>query len=187
WAVRGTDLCHTHHRNPPLPPPPGWDDLSLLEEEVRRLLEARAEFQAWAREQRAAGGTGELSPLQFLKAWGDASARLVQLIRARREMAPREDALEELAEAVWRDLLARHGGDDRVALVIHGGFFRALFNVLVDAPHDRPSPLGLKGWWIAMNNASITRIDFDEEAGERWAAIVYVNKVEHLTDDLLSY
>ncbi len=38
-----------------------------------------------------------------------------------------------------------------------------------------------------MNNASITRIDFDEEEGERWAAIAYVNKVEHLTDDLLSY
>ncbi len=99
---------------------------------------------------------------------------------------PREEWLPR-AEAVWRDLLARHGGDDRVALVIHGGFFRWLLNVLVDAPHDRPSPLGLKGWWIAMNNASITRIDFDEEEGERWAAIAYVNKVEHLTDDLLSY
>ncbi|MBX7254300.1 MAG: histidine phosphatase family protein [Candidatus Promineofilum sp.] len=103
-----------------------------------------------------------------------------------RDKEPREE-WQPRAEAVWRDLLVRHGGDDRVALVTHGGFFRSLFNVLVDAHQDRSSLLGLKGWWIAMNNAAITRIDLDEEEGGRWAGIAYVNKVDHLTDDLLSY
>ncbi|MHB9032511.1 MAG: hypothetical protein ACYC6L_05640 [Anaerolineae bacterium] len=115
WARRGSAYCSSHTPRPGAPPPPEpdpLDDLSLLAEEVLRLLEARAEFQAWAREQRAAGAEGELNPLQFLKAWGDASARLVQLIRARRELAPRGDPLEALAESIWQELQA--GGSEEV-------------------------------------------------------------------------
>ena len=91
------------------------------------------------------------------------------------------------AEAVWRDLLARHGGDDCVALITHAGFFRFLFRVLVGADAADPSSLGLTGWWLGMNNAAISHIEISESEGEKWAAVHYINKVEHLTDDLLSY
>lgn len=111
WARHDSPFCAMHQPRPgsgsAVPqntPSEPLDDLALLEEEVRRLLEARAEFQAWAREVRAAGGKVEITPLQFLKAWGDVSARLIQLLRARKALQPRGDAIEDLVEAVWQEL-----------------------------------------------------------------------------------
>ncbi len=102
-----------------------------------------------------------------------------------RDKEPREE-WRPRAEAVWRDLLARHGGDDRVALVTHGGFFRRLFATLIGADTDQPPPFGLTGWWVAINNAAISHIEIDEEGDQRWASVHYINKVDHLSDDLLS-
>jgi len=102
-----------------------------------------------------------------------------------RDKEPREE-WQPRAEAVWRELLARHGGDDRVALVTHGGFFRRLFAALVGADTDQPPPFGLTGWWVATNNAAISHIEIDEEDDQRWASVHYINKVDHLSDDLLS-
>ncbi len=111
WARRGSPYCASHQPKPgaaqaPAPPsaPDALDDLSLLEAELLRLLEARAEFQAWVREQRAAGS--DISPQMVLKALGDSSARMVQIIRARRELIPRDDAMEELVESIWQELQA---------------------------------------------------------------------------------
>ena len=111
WARHDSPFCAMHQPRPgsdkvvpPNTPSEPLDDLALPEEEVRRLLEARAEFQAWAREVRAAGGKVEVTPLQFLKAWGDVSARLIQLLRARKALQPRGDAIEDLVEAVWQEM-----------------------------------------------------------------------------------
>ena len=78
WVRHDSPHCAMHQPRPgsEMAVPPNTsaeplDDLALLEEEVRRLLEARAEFQTWAREVRAAGGKVEVTPLQFLRAWGD--------------------------------------------------------------------------------------------------------------------
>ncbi len=96
---------------------------------------------------------------------------------------PRELPEEWLprAEAVWQELLARHGGgEDRVGIVTHGGFFQSLVSALVgrDAPYVRPH---LSAWWFSISNASITHL----EIGER-VSVRYVNKVDHLPDELLT-
>ena len=111
WARHDSPFCAMHQPRPGseavvtvTAPSEPLDDLALLEEEVRRLLEARAEFQSWAREVRAAGGKVEVTPLQFLKAWGDVSARLIQLLRAGKALQPRGDAIEDLVEAVWQEM-----------------------------------------------------------------------------------
>ena len=85
------------------------------------------------------------------------------------------------AEAVWQELLARHGGtDDRVGIVTHGGFFQSLMSALVgrDAPTVRPH---LSAWWFSISNASITHLVIEERVSVR-----YVNKVDHLPDELLT-
>lgn len=85
------------------------------------------------------------------------------------------------AEAVWQELLARHGGtDDRVGIVTHGGFFQSLMAALVgrDAPYVRPH---LSAWWFSISNASITHLEIEERVSVR-----YVNKVDHLPDELLT-
>ena len=122
WARHDSPFCAMHQPRPgsemavfPSAPVEPLDDLALLEEEVRRLLEARAEFQVWAREVRAAGGKDEVTPLQFLKAWGDASARLIQLLRAHKALQPRGDAIEELVDAVWQELQGAGRNEDEPA------------------------------------------------------------------------
>ncbi len=96
---------------------------------------------------------------------------------------PREtpEEWQPRAAGVWQELLARHGGrDDRVALVTHGGFFQSLMSALV----GQEPPLnanGLSSWWFTISNASITHL----EIGQR-TAIRYVNKVDHLPDELLT-
>ena len=85
------------------------------------------------------------------------------------------------AEAVWQELLARHGdSDDRVGLVTHGGFFQSFMAALVgrDAPTVRPH---LSAWWFSISNASITHLEIEERVSVR-----YVNKVDHLPDELLT-
>ena len=87
------------------------------------------------------------------------------------------------AQSVLTELLARHGdSDDRVALVTHGGFFQSFMEAMIN-PHLPPtSATDRRPWWFGASNTSITYIEFfDGHANVR-----YVNKVEHLSDDLLS-
>ncbi|MHB0857309.1 MAG: hypothetical protein ACYC5M_07035 [Anaerolineae bacterium] len=65
-------------------------DLQRIDEELRLLLEARAYFEAWAKELRE-GGKGSLSPAQYMRAWNDSTTRVVQLLRARRALAVEDD------------------------------------------------------------------------------------------------
>jgi len=89
---------------------------------------------------------------------------------------------EELEEREVRaavflaDLLEKHGGtEDRVAVISHGGFY----NLLIDAILKWGSGQNL---WFSMNNTAITRIDFSEDE----IAVVYMNRTDHLPDELIT-
>lgn len=80
------------------------------------------------------------------------------------------------AKRVLNDLLDRHGGtDDRVAVVSHAGFYNHLLRAILDLPEQ-------KGFWFALNNAAITRIDFDDEE----VVLGYSNRIDFLPKELLT-
>lgn len=80
------------------------------------------------------------------------------------------------AQRFWRDLLERHGHtDDRVAVVSHGGFYQYLMAAILNLPSR-------EGYWFAMNNAAIARIDFHEER----VGLVYSNRVDFLPKELVT-
>ena len=84
---------------------------------------------------------------------------------------PFEEREQRLARAqrFLRDLLERHGQtDDRVAVVSHGAFYNYFLSALLDWPRK-------DGCWFMLNNAAITRIDFEDRV-----TLVYLNRFEHL-------
>lgn len=99
---------------------------------------------------------------------------------------PRETVAESIPRArqVWSQLLDRHGGtEDRVALVLHGGFFQALMTVLLSSEDSLAQPDWAIGeLWFGMSNTSITRVEFRDGA----AVIRYLNKVDHLPSELIT-
>jgi 2,3-bisphosphoglycerate-dependent phosphoglycerate mutase len=73
-------------------------------------------------------------------------------------------------------LLKRHGGtDDRVAVISHGGFFNHLLRAILNLSADG-------NFWFRMNNAAISRFDFDEEG----AALSYLNRLDFLPRKLIT-
>jgi 2,3-bisphosphoglycerate-dependent phosphoglycerate mutase len=91
---------------------------------------------------------------------------------------PYEERHERLprAQRFLAELLERHGAtDDRVAIVSHGGFYNAFLRALLKIPEE------LSGWF-SLNNAAITRVDFEE--GE--LAIQYMNRVDYLPGELIT-
>src|SRR5258708_4975179 len=91
---------------------------------------------------------------------------------------PFEDEAErpERARRVLADLMARHGDNDRVAIISHGGFYNQLLGALVEVqPPYRLSYL--------MNNTGISRIALIP-AGRY---VVYQNRCDHLPDELVTY
>lgn len=92
-----------------------------------------------------------------------------------RELEPRE-ARAPRAQRVLDELLARHGDtDDEVVFVSHGGFFNHLLRAILDIAPDPPL-------WFGINNASLTRIDFNSE--ERF--IAYLNRTDYLPEGLIT-
>jgi 2,3-bisphosphoglycerate-dependent phosphoglycerate mutase len=80
------------------------------------------------------------------------------------------------AKRFLRDLMERHGRtDDRVAVVSHGGFYNYLLAAILNLPER-------EGYWFALNNAAITRIDFDEER----IRLIYLNRVDFLPKELVT-
>jgi hypothetical protein len=130
WARHEGDLCASHagsralknHGHLALPllkavsqPAPATDDLTVIEAELRRLEDARARFLEWIEEVRAeteGDCRPTVNPVQFLRAWGDSSARVVALLRARRDLTGTGDdgagALDALYEAIERRLTNGH-------------------------------------------------------------------------------
>lgn len=99
---------------------------------------------------------------------------------------PPETVTESIPRArlVWEQLLARHGGtEDRVGLVLHGGFFQALLTVFLSRDDTLTQPdWGMNALWFGMSNASISRMEFDNGN----AVIRYLNKVDHLPSELIT-
>jgi len=80
------------------------------------------------------------------------------------------------AQRFLRNLIERHGHtDDRIAVVSHGGFFNYLLAAILGMS-------GRKGYRFVMNNAAISRIDFDDE--NTW--LVYLNRVDFLPRELIT-
>jgi 2,3-bisphosphoglycerate-dependent phosphoglycerate mutase len=76
----------------------------------------------------------------------------------------------------WRDLMERHGHtDDQVAVVSHGGFYRYLLAIILNLPER-------EGYWFALNNAAISRIDFKDER----MGLIYLNRVDFLPKELIT-
>ncbi|MCK4449876.1 MAG: histidine phosphatase family protein [Anaerolineae bacterium] len=80
------------------------------------------------------------------------------------------------AQRFLRDLIERHGHtDDRVAVVSHGGFYNYLLVTILNLP-------GREGYWFVMNNAAISRIDFNDEE----IRLMYLNRVDFLPKELIT-
>jgi len=91
---------------------------------------------------------------------------------------PFEEPEQRLARAkrFLCDLMERHGHtDDRVAVVSHGGYYNYLLAAILNLP-DR------EGYWFALNNAAITRIDFNDER----IGLIYLNRIDSLPKELVT-
>jgi hypothetical protein len=80
-------------------------DRAVLDEELARLLAARELFMAWVERTASAEGRASLTPAQFLRAWGESTGRVIQLLRARRELAGGSET-DALLDAVYAELEA---------------------------------------------------------------------------------
>jgi 2,3-bisphosphoglycerate-dependent phosphoglycerate mutase len=85
------------------------------------------------------------------------------------------EVLAQRARRFVNDLVERHGGDDRVAIVSHGGFYNLVLAELQGAPADN-------GFWFNINNTGITRFNFVPEG----IGLAYANRLEHLPADLIT-
>jgi 2,3-bisphosphoglycerate-dependent phosphoglycerate mutase len=75
-----------------------------------------------------------------------------------------------------RGLLDRHGNsDDRVAVISHGGFYNQLLRAILKLEDD-------ERLWFSLNNAGITRINFDDDG--TW--IAYMNRLEFMPEELIT-
>jgi 2,3-bisphosphoglycerate-dependent phosphoglycerate mutase len=76
----------------------------------------------------------------------------------------------------WRDLLERHGRtDDRVAVISHGGFHHDLLTTILNLPET-------EGHWFALNNAAMTRLDFNDDR----IGLIYLNRMDFLPKELIT-
>ncbi len=88
------------------------------------------------------------------------------------------------ARRVLAWLLARHasaageGNQEGVVFFTHAGFFNSLMAALLGFTERRPQV------WFALANTGVTRIDFTPE---REPFVVYLNRVEHLPAELVTW
>lgn len=87
------------------------------------------------------------------------------------------------AEKVVDWLLAVHDQtDDRVAMIIHGGFIQSLFTVIFQMPLANSGLKDGREVWIKANNGSISRIDFHSNA----LRLTYQNRIDFFPEDLIT-
>jgi 2,3-bisphosphoglycerate-dependent phosphoglycerate mutase len=80
------------------------------------------------------------------------------------------------ARRIVDELLVRHGGgDDRVAVVSHGGFYVRFVARMMEREDTRPV-------WLRMNNTGVSRFDFREKEH----ALVFHNTINHLPARLVT-
>jgi 2,3-bisphosphoglycerate-dependent phosphoglycerate mutase len=91
------------------------------------------------------------------------------------EMEHREDSFGRAGRIIAR-LKEMHGGtQDRVAIITHGGIFARILSSLFE--------VGAEKYWFLMNNCAISRLDFSDDGR---FSLMYLNKVDHLPDDLIT-
>ncbi len=81
------------------------DSLEMIERELRELLDARQRFTEWVEQvRRDQAAPGQLNPAQYLHAWNDSTTRVIQLLRAHRDLggAPDGDLADLLRRAYER-------------------------------------------------------------------------------------
>ena len=94
--------------------------------------------------------------------------------RSRPYETPEQSVLR--AEHLITDLLERHANsNDKVAVICHGGFYNSFLGVLLDIPIQNEL-------WFRMNNAAITRIDFQDDV----VRLVYLNRMDYLPAELIT-
>jgi len=108
WAKRGHDLCAPHlrsramreHADLILPLLRAVGDaatdlplgsLEVIDEELRNLFRARALFMSWIGNLSEREDQPRVNPTQFLRAWNDSTTRVIQLLRARRDLGGGEE------------------------------------------------------------------------------------------------
>ncbi len=92
---------------------------------------------------------------------------------------PYEDdaARRQRARRALADLLSRHGNTpDNVVIVSHGEFFNLFMAEVLKSG-------GIDGWWFMLNNASVSRLRFEDT---RETSIVYLNRVDFLPAELVT-
>ena len=96
-------------------------DLAIIDRELARLFAVRELFLTWVQELRQDGAQSPgdaaaprgLSPAQFMRAWSDSTGRVIQLLRARRDLGgARSDALLDAVYAELEALLPGPGEGD---------------------------------------------------------------------------
>jgi len=133
WAKRGYDLCASHLRSRAMRENSdqimpllqvlslGSDehtlkDLDLINKELCDLFAAREMFMKWVKEQREDHEQPNVPPAQFLRAWNDSTTRVIQLLRARRDLGEGAggefDALMEGVYDIIEGMLPEAGKDE---------------------------------------------------------------------------
>ncbi|MFU8825952.1 MAG: histidine phosphatase family protein [Brevefilum sp.] len=92
-----------------------------------------------------------------------------------RDKEPREH-YSLRAQAIIERLMAEHGGTHhRVGIIMHGGIFARIISAFFNFQAEN--------YWLLMNNCAISRIDISPEGR---VTLVYLNKVNHLPDHLIT-
>jgi 2,3-bisphosphoglycerate-dependent phosphoglycerate mutase len=88
-----------------------------------------------------------------------------------------EEQVVVRAERAWNELAARHGEtQDHVAIVSHGAFFNVFMRFVFKMQ------MRLDDFWLAMNNAAITRIDLVPNQ----VVMVYANRIDYMPKELIT-
>ena len=93
------------------------------------------------------------------------------------------EACYKRAQTFLGKLAERHGEtEDCVAIVTHGGFFYSFMSALLNSWETNAPFHGEKPVWMAVNNASITRVDFNDTH----IRVAYMNRIDFLPPELIT-
>jgi hypothetical protein len=82
-------------------------DVAIIDRELARLFAVRELFLAWMQELRAGEARSSAGlPAQFLRAWSESTGRVIQLLRARRDLSA-GDGGDAVLDAVYQELESR--------------------------------------------------------------------------------
>jgi 2,3-bisphosphoglycerate-dependent phosphoglycerate mutase len=92
-----------------------------------------------------------------------------------KDIEPRENYLPRAKNIIERLLEEHDGKNHRVGLVLHGGIFARILTAFLEIQR--------KKYWFLMNNCAISRLDVEDDGH---VLLMYLNKVDHLPDHLIT-